>query len=78
MTNHPERDQRLGFVTAGMEFFFAVALPTAGGVLLDLYLQQLPIWTLLGLALGFAAGLYRLVRAVRSIPPPDEDDASEQ
>jgi hypothetical protein len=77
MTDRPDRDVRLRFVTAGMEFFFAVALPTIGGLLLDLRLGSLPLWTLLGFGLGFAAGLYRLIREVpRS--PAEHDDADER
>ncbi len=65
MTDRPDRDERLRFVTAGMEFFFAVGLPTAGGLLLDSHFRSLPLWTLVGLGLGFAAGVYRLCREVR-------------
>jgi F0F1-type ATP synthase assembly protein I len=67
MTDRPDRDERLRFVTAGMEFFFAVGLPTVGGLLLDRHFRSLPLWTLVGLGLGFAAGLYRLCREVRNI-----------
>lgn len=80
MIDRPEHDERLRFVTAGTEFFFAVALPTVGGLLLDRHLQSLPLWTLLGLGVGFAAGLYRLCREVlrdRQDPAgPDNDDSN--
>jgi F0F1-type ATP synthase assembly protein I len=61
-----------------MEFFFAVGLPTAGGLLLDMHLGFLPLWTLLGLALGFAAGVYRLVREVRRDPARQDDPRDRQ
>ncbi len=58
---HPENE--LGrYATAGIEFIVVVALFTGGGYWLDSRLGMLPVWTLVGLAVGFAAGLYRLVR----------------
>ncbi|MBI4585681.1 MAG: AtpZ/AtpI family protein [Planctomycetes bacterium] len=44
----------------GATFCLAVALPTAGGIWLDRKLGTVVLFTLLGLVLGFAAGVYNL------------------
>jgi F0F1-type ATP synthase assembly protein I len=61
----PHDDDRLRFVTAGVEFFVVFGVLLGGGVLLDLRLGTMPIWTLIGLAAGFASGLYRLLRSIK-------------
>ncbi|MBN1553819.1 MAG: AtpZ/AtpI family protein [Phycisphaerae bacterium] len=61
----PVQDKRVGLWTAGVEFAVTIGLPTGGGFWLDGRMDTLPLWTLLGLALGFAAALYRLIRQVR-------------
>ena len=44
----------------GLQFLLAVGLPTAGGIWLDSTLGTRVLFTLLGLFLGFAAGVYSL------------------
>lgn len=44
----------------GIQFLLAVGLPVAGGVYLDQRLGTKVLFTLLGLALGFTAGIYSL------------------
>ncbi|MCZ6792205.1 MAG: AtpZ/AtpI family protein [Planctomycetota bacterium] len=62
----------------GMLFFAAVGLFTWGGIWLDGRLETGVLFTLLGLALGFAGGLralYKeLVRSTSSPGPPDEGE----
>jgi len=44
----------------GFQFLMCVGLPIAGGVWLDLRYGLMPLFTLLGLVLGFGAGLSSL------------------
>ena len=67
----------LGYATLGVEFGAAFGIGLAGGMLLDEYAGTEPVWTLVGTAVGFAAGMYRLVgvawRYQRNLPKrPDE------
>ncbi len=48
------------YLPIGATFCVAVALPTAGGIWLDRKLGTVVLFTLLGLGLGFAAGVYNL------------------
>jgi hypothetical protein len=59
--------QYLRFAHVGFEFFVAVGAFTAGGYWLDRRLGTGVLFTLSGLALGFAGGLYSLYTAV--FPP---------
>ena len=59
--------QYLRFAHVGIEFFVAVGAFTAGGYWLDRRLGTGVLFTLSGLALGFAGGLYSLYTAV--FPP---------
>lgn len=54
----------LRYLGVGTEFFLTVALPTGAGVYGDRKLGTGVLLTLVGLALGFAAGVYRLWREV--------------
>jgi F0F1-type ATP synthase assembly protein I len=74
MQQPPFQDQRIGLWTAGVEFAATVALLTLGGYWLDGYTNTVPLWTLLGLGLGFAGALYRLIRQVR----PKRDETSDE
>jgi hypothetical protein len=61
----PRRDplsKYLRYSHVGLQFFLAVGIFTAGGVWLDRRLGTLVLFTLLGLALGFAGGLFALYR----------------
>lgn len=59
------QDRRLGLVTAGVEFAVLVGVLTGGGYWLDRHTGLLPLGTLVGLAAGFSAALYRLIRQAR-------------
>ncbi|MBN1941766.1 MAG: AtpZ/AtpI family protein [Phycisphaerae bacterium] len=72
MQQPPLQDKRIGLWTAGVEFAVTIILSTAGGYWLDGRMNTVPLWTLAGLALGFAAALWRLIRQVR--PKADETD----
>lgn len=68
----PERSQLsryLRYSHVGLQFFIAVALFTGGGIWLDRRLGTGVLFTLLGLALGFAGGFYRLYRDLFPEPP---------
>ncbi|HDY64819.1 MAG TPA: AtpZ/AtpI family protein [Phycisphaerae bacterium] len=65
MPGPPQQDGRLRFASAGVEFFVIIGVLLGGGYWLDTRLGTLPLWTLVGLAVGFAGALYRLVRQVR-------------
>ena len=51
--------------TAGFEFIFIFGLFVAGGFLLDYYVFKPPGFTVLGMIVGFSAGLYWLLRRVK-------------
>ena len=59
----PEDDGRLRFISAGVEFAVILIAFCGGGAALDLHLGTLPVWTLVGMGVGFAGALWRLVRA---------------
>lgn len=46
------------YVGVGFAFVLAVVIPTAVGFFLDRLLGTLPLLLLVGLGIGFAAGLY--------------------
>ena len=48
-----------------------------GGYWLDTRLDTLPLWTLIGMAAGFAGALYRLIRQVRPMNRKETDDTPE-
>ena len=66
----PEKDDRPNLwrhASAGLEFIVTFGLLLGAGLLLDRWLGSLPVWTLLGAAAGFGAGLQRLIRTARDI-----------
>ena len=65
------------FWTAGVEFAVIIGLITAGGYWLDRWLNTLPLWTLIGLALGFGGALYRLVRQAQMANKTESSDEEE-
>ncbi len=70
MTNGPadrERMRALRCATVGVEFVVTVAAFIGGGLALDHALGTLPAMVIVGAVLGFAAGLYHLVRSVLRI-----------
>ncbi len=52
----------LKYSYVGFQFFLSVGLFTAGGIWLDRRLGTVVLFTLAGLALGFAGGIYELYR----------------
>lgn len=52
--------QYLRYSHLGILFLLSIGLPTAGGIWLDLKLGTRVVFTLLGLLLGFATGIYAL------------------
>lgn len=70
MPRDPEESQSsvlakyLQYSYVGLQFFLSIAIFTGGGIWLDRWLGTVVLFTLLGLALGFAGGLYSLYREV--------------
>ena len=80
MDEPSDRKNMLRYMSAGMEFIVTFGVPLAGGLWLDKRLGTMPGFTLLGAAVGFSAGLYRLVKTGRQAqrearPPQDDGDA---
>jgi ATP synthase protein I len=67
------------YAAVGTEFVAAVGLMVLAGVLMDRWLATLPLFTLVGLLVGFAAGIYRLVVAARNLGPkaPRDDESDD-
>jgi F0F1-type ATP synthase assembly protein I len=61
-----ERSQLYRLAGAGLEFFSALAGGLLIGYLLDRWLHTAPVIMLIGIGLGFAAGLFRLIRLSKS------------
>jgi F0F1-type ATP synthase assembly protein I len=57
-----------------MEFAITFGAMLCGGIWLDRRLETLPAFTLVGLACGFALGLWRLIRRARSAEKDMRDD----
>jgi F0F1-type ATP synthase assembly protein I len=62
MPRDKERQDVWRYATVGTEFVATFGLFVAAGLWLDRRLSTLPIFTLASAALGFAGGLYRLIR----------------
>lgn len=66
----------------GLQFLLAVGIPTALGIWADQKLGTLVLFTLLGFAMGFAAGVISIVRelfptkAESGRPPGGEEKSS--
>lgn len=69
----------LRYVSVGTEFIVTFGILLAGGIWADMRLDTLPGFALLGAAVGFALGLYRLVKQAREIQRLDRkrQDAGE-
>lgn len=67
----------LRYSHVGLQFLVAVGLPTAGGIWADQRLGTGVLLTLLGLVLGFAAGVYSLYREVYGLDGRDRDAGSD-
>jgi F0F1-type ATP synthase assembly protein I len=55
----------LRYTTIGTEFTVTVGLLAGGGLWLDRRIDTTPAFTLVGLVLGFAVGMVRLIRQAR-------------
>jgi hypothetical protein len=62
------------YLTAGIEFILVFGVFLGAGLLLDFWLESLPLLTLAGGVAGFAGALCRLVRTVRQGPGRTGDD----
>lgn len=60
--------------TIGLAFVFAIVLGFAGGYWIDRWLGTAPWFSLLGFAVGLAAGILNVVRTMKAVsqpgPPP--------
>ena len=57
--------------TIGLAFVFAIVLGFAGGYWIDRGLGTSPWFSLLGFAVGLAAGILNVVRTMRAVSQPD-------
>ncbi len=53
------------YATMGIELFAIFSTFVAGGLLLDRRLDTRPVFTVVGAVIGFAGGLYRMMRLSR-------------
>lgn len=68
----PESDERpnpLRCAAAGLEFIITFGVMLVAGLLLDRHLGSLPAFAIAGAVVGFACGMYRLVRLGRRLQP---------
>ena len=74
----PDDPLALGLEMAhrGITLGLAFALPALGGFFLDRRWGTRPALTLLGATLGFAAGMYHLLRISRTKPRAGDADAT--
>jgi F0F1-type ATP synthase assembly protein I len=55
------------FVGLGITLILIIALPTVAGYFLDGFVGTLPLFLLVGLAAGFAGGMYYVYRALQKL-----------
>lgn len=55
------------FLGFGLVLVLLIAIPTAIGYFLDRLLGTIPLFLLIGLGLGFAAGMYRVYAYVKQL-----------
>ena len=67
----PQRNDASGnyarFVGLGITLFLIFGLPTVVGFFLDGLLGTLPLFLLVGLAVGFVGGMYYVYRALQKL-----------
>ncbi|PWU17431.1 MAG: hypothetical protein C5B48_15945 [Candidatus Rokuibacteriota bacterium] len=63
-----------GLATVGITFVVATAGATIGGYYLDRWLATLPVFTLIGLALGIATGCREFVRMIKGAVNEERDE----
>ena len=84
MRAQQDPNQLLRYSHLGLQFALTVGLVFFGGLKADERLQTSPLFTLLGGALGFGIGLYRLMVDVYGMGkkkppgPPDAGDGQDQ
>ena len=75
MAGEPSPWQALGgLATVGITFVVATAGATIAGYYLDRWLGTLPLFTLIGLALGIATGFREFFRMVKRAAKEDGHD----
>jgi len=71
MANESNKPDLMRYATAGIEFVTIFGVCLLGGFLLDRKLNLLPLFTIIGVMVGFAAGLYRLVKSTSPLRKGD-------
>jgi len=66
------------YLAFGTEFALTIGLMLAGGLWLDNKTGMLPLFTLVGACVGFALGLYLLIRRARAAKWPDKTAEKDQ
>ena len=61
----------------GLQFAFSIVVGLGLGYYLDRWLDTEPVFLLIFLGLGFAAGIRALLRFARANTPPPEDSGGE-
>ena len=67
------------YLTIGIEFIAVFSIFLVAGIVLDRRWSSAPICTVIGMVLGFAGAMYRIIRVAREHDwgrkgPPDTDD----
>lgn len=62
------------YMSLGMEFASSILGFTFVGILLDKKMLTTPLFTIIGLFLGFALGMYMLVNISKKINKSDKND----
>ena len=70
-----QQDDRFRYITCGVEFFIVIGVFVACGWGLDSWVDTMPLFMLIGLSLGFAGALYRLILQVK---PRESDNDKNQ
>jgi len=75
MENEPSTWRSLGgLATVGITFVVATAGATIGGYFLDRWLGTNPVFTLIGLAVGIAAGARDFLRVIKRWQSEERDE----
>ena len=62
MNRNDPRSDVIRYLSVGVEFITIFVALLAGGIWLDGRVGPRPAWTIAGAVLGFAGGMYRLIR----------------
>lgn len=65
LENGSSWQKMMKYLSAGTEFIIIFGLFLFGGLMLDRWIDTLPAFTLTGAVVGFAMGLYRLVKEAK-------------